>query len=136
MKETDFLLRVKSGGWSHHPGAHDPAYRLLNFTLVASRGEKPLGGNNVQAKLRAPDQPPELRHPNVDDMWLRSGWSVSFRNQFAQAPDVATEILRSVEAQLAELTAELTTARGARTEELTRELFATEFLARGRHYWR
>ena len=66
-------------------------------------------------------------------MWLRSGWPVSFRNQFARAPDVATEILRSAEAALSELTAELTIARGARTEELTYELFATDFVARGRN---
>ena len=136
MKEVSFLLRAKSAGWTAHPDAHDPDYRLLNFTLAASRGGKPLGGNNVQAKLRAPDQPPERRAQNADDMRLTSGWSVSFRNQFAHAPDVATEILESVESALSEVTANLTTARGARTEQLTRDLFATTFHAKGRDYWR
>ena len=136
MNEASFLLRAKSAGWTGPPDAHDPDYRLLNFTLVASRGDKPVGGNNVQAKLRAPDQPPDSWNPSADDMRLTSGWSVSFRNQFAQAPDVATEILNSIEDALSEVTAELTTARGARTEELTRDLFATTFHAKGRDYWR
>ena len=136
MKEASFLLRAKSAGWTAHQDAHDPNYRLLNFNLAASRDGKPLGGNSVQAKLRAPDQPPERRAQNVDDMRLTSGWSVSFRNEFAQAPDVAIEILDSIESALSEVTAKLTTARGARTEELTRDLFATTFHAKGRDYWR
>ncbi len=135
MKTVSFLLRPKSGAWSHHPGAHDPAYRLLSFTLRASREGKPLGGNNVQAVVGAPDR---TRYRLDQDVafWLPSGWWVSLRNQFAQAPDIATEIFKSVEDALSPLTEELTTARGARTEELTRELFATTFHAAGRDYWR
>ena len=133
MKETSFLLRAKSGGWSGHGRNRD--YRLFEFTLVARRDDKPLGGNNVQAKLRAPDRPPEQGDQDVD-MQLTSGWWVSFRNQFAQAPDVATEILNSIEDALSQVTGELTTARGARTEELTRQLLTTTFHAKGRDYWR
>jgi len=54
----------------------------------------------------------------------------------ARAPGVATEILKSVEHPLSEITAELMTGRGARTEELTHDLFAVTFDARGPDYWR
>jgi hypothetical protein len=69
-------------------------------------------------------------------MWLASGWWVSLRNQFAKSPDVATEILTSVEDELAEFTARLSDARGERTEGLTAELFGTVFDAEGPDYWR
>jgi hypothetical protein len=135
MHEVGYRLRAKSGGWSHHPDAHDPEYRLLNFTLNAERDGGPLSGNSVQAVVGAPDQ---QRHRLNQDVavWLRSGWWVNLRNQFAQAPDVATEILRSVERPLSQITAELEAARGARTQELTRDLFAATFDARGPDYWR
>lgn len=135
MKEASFLLRPKSGGWSHHPDAHHRDYRLLHFTLTVRREDRSLGGNNVQAVLGAPDQTRYGLNQDVA-VWLRSGWWVSLRNQFARAPDVATEIIKSVEDALCDVTAELTTARGARTEELTHDLFATTFHAKGRDYWR
>jgi hypothetical protein len=130
MKEARFTLRPKSGAWSQ-----DPDCRLLHFTLVASREGEPLGGNNVQARLGAPDQA-RYRLDRDVALWLRSGWWVSLRNQFAQVPEVATQILGSVHAELSEVTAALTTARGARTEELTHDLFARTFDAEGRDYWR
>lgn len=34
MKRASDLLNPKSGGWSHHPDAHHPDYRLLNFMLT------------------------------------------------------------------------------------------------------
>ena len=128
-------LRVKSGGWSHHPDAHDPEYRLLNFRLIADRQDGPLGGNNIQAVVGAPDR---TRYGLDQDVavWLPSGWWVSLHNHFAQAPEVATEIITSVENPLSEITAALTTARGIRTEELTRDLFAMTFHATGRDLWR
>jgi hypothetical protein len=135
MKRATYLLSAKSGGWSHHPDASHPDYRLLNFRLVASRDGKPLGGNNVQAVLGAPDQPRYRLDEDVA-MWLPSGWWVSLRNHFAKAPDVATEILTSVQDRLGEVTAALSDARGKRTEELTAELFGTVFRAEGPDPWR
>ena len=135
MREVGYRLRAKSGGWSHHPDAHDPEYRLLSFTLTTEREGSPLGGNNVQAVVGAPDKKRYRLDQDVA-VWLPSGWWVSLRNQFAQAPDVATEILKSVEHSLSEITGHLTTARGARTEELTRDLFAVTLDARGPDYWR
>ena len=135
MKRTEYLLSVKSGGWSHHPTAHDPDYRLLSFQLIANRAGKPLGGNNVQAVVGAPDQTRTALDEDIA-MWLASGWWVTFRNQFADAPGVATEIVASAEDQLTELTAELHGARGARTEALTAELFDAVFPAEGPDYWR
>jgi hypothetical protein len=135
MDVIGYRLRVKSGGWSHHPNAHDPAYRLLNFALTVDRERGPLGGNNVQAFVGAPDR--QRFHLDRDvAVWLPSGWWVTLRNHFARAPDVATEIVKSVEQPLSEITGELTVARGARTEDLTRELFAMTLDAKGPDYWR
>jgi hypothetical protein len=134
VQEVGYRLRAKSGGWSHHPDARDPEYRLLDFALIAEREGGPLGGNNVQAVVGAPDRERYRLDKDVA-LWLPSGWWLSLRSHFAQAPDVATEILRSVEGALSEITGELTTARGARTEELTRDLFAMTFDARGRDHW-
>jgi hypothetical protein len=64
--------------------------------LVASRDGRPLGGNNVQAVLGAPDRK-RFRLDRDVALWLPSGWWVSLRNQFAQAADVATKIVESVE---------------------------------------
>ncbi len=105
----------------------------MGFTMVAIRDDKPLGGHNIQVRLRAPDGPP------LDEdaaLRLTSGWLVNFRNEFAKSPDVATEIIESADDALSQLTAELTAARGPRTEELTRELFETTFHAKGRNCWR
>ena len=135
MKRTTCLLSAKSGAWSHHPAAHHPEYRLLNFLLVASRAGKPLGGHNVQAVLGAPDRPRYGLNEDVA-IWLPSRWWVSLRNEFARAPDVAIEILTSVQDPLAEVTGQLSGARGERTEQLTEELFATVFQAAGPDYWR
>jgi hypothetical protein len=135
MHEVGYRLRAKSGAWSHHPDAHDPEYRLLSFALTAERAGGPLGGNNVQAVVGAPDQK-RYRLDQAVAVWLPSGWWVSLRNQLAQAPEVGTQILESVEHPLSEITAELGTARGARTEELTRDLFAVTFDASGPDYWR
>jgi hypothetical protein len=135
MHQVGYRLRAKSGGWSHHPDAHDPGYRLLSFTLTASREDGSLGGNNIQAVVGVPDKKRYRLDQHVA-LWLPSGWWVSLRNQFAHAPDIATEILKSAERQLSEITGELSTASGVRTEELTRELFAATFDARGPDYWR
>jgi hypothetical protein len=78
---------------------------------------------------------PRLAHQPVA-VWLPSGWWVALRNQFARAPNAATEILKSIEQPLSEITGEPMAARGAGTEDLTRELFAMTFDARGPDYWR
>jgi hypothetical protein len=135
MRRVAYRLRVKSGGWSHHPDAHDAAYRLLSFRLTADREDRPLAGNAIQAVVGAPDQPRYRLDADVA-IWLPSGWWVSLRDRFARAPDVATGILESIEDPLSEITGRLTTARGERTEQLTRELFATTFQATGRDHWR
>jgi hypothetical protein len=63
------------------------------------------------------------------------GWWVSFRNQFAQAPDVAAQIIASIEPQLAEITGALETARGAEMVAVNDRLWATAFQATGPDYW-
>jgi hypothetical protein len=91
----------ESGWWSHHPEAHDPAYRLLDFALVAEREGRSIGGNNVQAIVGAPEKQRSGLDRDVA-VWLPSGWWVTLRNQFARAPDAAMEILKSVEQPLCE----------------------------------
>lgn len=135
MKRAQYVLRVKSGGWNGHLKNIGDEYRLLDFTMTAEREGKPLGGNNIQLYLGAPDQE---RHGLNEDvaLWLASGWWVSLRNQFATAPDVAAEIVRSVAGSLSDLTARAQNARGRDTEAVTAEVFATALTATGPDYWR
>jgi hypothetical protein len=135
MKPAAFVLRPRSGAWNAHPAAHDPGYRLLQFDMTVDRNGRPLGGHNVQVVVGAPDQERHRLDRDVA-LWLKSGWWVTLRNQFAQAPEVAVEILGSAAEELSGITAHLTTARGEQTEALTRELFASDFLATGPDYWR
>lgn len=134
MRQAQYTLRAKSGGWSTHPDAHSPDYRLLGFKLTVERDGKRLGGNNVQAVVGAPDQK-RLRLDADVCVWLSSGWWVSLRNQFARAPDVAAAILTSAGGRLSELTAEATDARGKDAEVLTRKVFAAVVKATGPDYW-
>src|SRR4051812_39015209 len=68
MKRAPYVLRVESGGWTHRPhSAHDPGYRLLNFTFVAASNGRWIGGNNVQAVVGARDRSP------TD--WTETSWS-------------------------------------------------------------
>lgn len=100
--------------------------------MTVERDGKRLGGNNVQVVLGAPDR----RRQRLDEdvaVWLESGWWVSLRNQFAQAPEVAATILASAASTL---TAEATGARGKDAEAVTRKLFSTTFEAAGPDYWR
>ena len=109
--------------------------RLLEFAIKARRIGRPLGGHNVQAVIGAPDQKRRGLNEEVA-LWLDSGWWVTLRNQFAQAPDVAVELLGSVADDLAKLTARLTDARGQEAKTLSAELFARRFEAIGPDYWR
>lgn len=135
MKRAQYVLRAKSGGWNEHPDNISHNYRLLNFTMTVEREGAPLGGNNIQLYLGAPD---EKRHGLDEDvaLWLASGWWVSLRNQFARAPDVATEIVGSVADSLTHLTTRAQNARGRETEAVTAEIFAMSLRAEGPDYWR
>ena len=85
MREGRFELKVKDGAWSHHPDRwSDPAARMVGFTLVALRNGLPLGGHNVQAHVGSATC--RKGPPSDASVWLLSGWWVTFRNQFAQAP--------------------------------------------------
>ena len=136
MKRTRYELRPKSGGWTCHPSRQNaPENRLLSFTLTARYGDKALGGTNIQAVVGAPDQP---RHGLNEEVavWLDSGWWVTFRNQFALAPCVGTEIIQSLANQLSALTEEANSARGEDAAELTHRVFSTTFHGEGPAYWR
>lgn len=103
--------------------------------MTVQRDGKRLGGNNVQVVLGAPDR----RRQRLDEdvaVWLESGWWVSLRNQFAQAPEVAATILASAASTLSTLTAETTGARGRDAEAVARKLFSTTVEAAGPDYWR
>ena len=136
MHRTRYELRPKSGGWTCHLDARDsPENRLLSFNLTVRYGDKALGGTNIQVVVGAPDQP---RHGlnEVVAVWLDSGWWVTFRNQFALAPCVGTEIIQSVATDLSAVTEEANSARGSDATELSQRLFATTFHGEGPAYWR
>lgn len=126
MADATYELRVKSGGWTHHPDTwDDPNARLVSFTLKATRNGSPLGGDNVQAHVNAPDQ------PEYNDVFfeLSSGWRVSLRNQFERRPEVARAVFEVVDAELSRFTEALASARATQMVELQRELWATPFAA-------
>jgi hypothetical protein len=134
MHESHYVLRAKSGAWSTHPDAHAPEYRLLQFDMTVERDGKRLGGHNVQVVVGAPDQERRGLDTQVA-LWLNSGWWVSLRNQFADAPNVADAILASVAGRLSAFTAQAREARGKDAEDITRRLFSTPFQATGPDYW-
>jgi len=145
VREATFELRAKSGSWvpeegqlgaTRTTGFTSAPLRMTGFTLTASHGGVALGGHNIQAHVHAPGHKPG---PNDDadrpDLKLTSGWGVWFRNQFAQAPDVAARIIGSVEPDLSRVTAELGAATAVQTTELSERLFAMELHATGPDYW-
>ena len=75
-------------------------------------------------------------HDKEVALWLQSGWWVTLRNQFAQAPDVAVEVLESVADELSAITTEAMTARGTSAEAVTHKLFSITFDAIGPEYSR
>lgn len=134
MREVQYLLRAKSGAWTAHPDAHSPDYRLLRFDMTVERDGNRLGGNNIQVVVGAPDE----QRRGLDEevcVWLDSGWWVSLRNQFADAPEVAASILASVADCLSAVTAQATDARGTDAEAVTRAVFSTVFEGTGPGYW-
>jgi hypothetical protein len=145
MREVTFELRVKSGSWvpeddqpraAGMSGFTSVPMRMTGFTLRASRDGVALGGHNIQAHVHAPGRKPgPYDDPDCPDLTLASGWGVWFRNQFAQAPDVAAQVIGSVEAELSEVTLELGRASAAESTRLSERLFAMEFHAAGPDYW-
>jgi hypothetical protein len=107
---------------------------MVDFTLVALRGRRPVGGHNIQAHVGSATR--YHGPPDDVDVWLSSGWWVSFRNQFAQIPEVAAIIIASVDNELSKITAELEHSRGAKMMEAKDRLWATTFHARGPDFWR
>lgn len=134
MHRTEYSLKPKSGAWTAHPDAHSADCRLLRFDMTVEHGDGRVGGNNIQLVVGAPDQ--ERRGLDEDvALTLESGWWIALRNQFADAPCVASEIVESVKAELSEITSEATAARGPAAEDITRRLFSTVFDATGPGYW-
>jgi hypothetical protein len=134
MRTDRYSLHAKSGSWTRHPDAHSPDYRLLRFMMTVECDGERLGGNNVQVVIGAPDRPRTGLDEEVA-MWLDSGWWVTLRNQFAQVPTVAFQILQSVADDLSRLTGAATTARGIDAEEVTLRVFSTTLEADGPAYW-
>jgi hypothetical protein len=67
---------------------------------------------------------------------LNSGWHVSFRNQFAQAADIASEIVRSAQHAPELITQEASDAEGDATNQLWTKIHSMRFDAVGPDYWR
>ncbi len=109
------------------------AYRIWSITLRAQGPEGQLISHNMQVKLGAP----ELERRRADDivLVLESGWWVTLRHEFANAPKTATAIVASASAELSEATALLTNARGDEASDLARALQARTFAAVGPAGW-
>jgi hypothetical protein len=145
VREVTFELRVKSGSWEPEDlparamqtaGYTSVPMRMTGFTLTVRRDGVALGGHNIQAHVHAPGHKPgPYDDADRPDLTLASGWGVWFRNQFAQAPDVAARIIGSIEAELSQVTAELARAGAAESTELSERLFANELHATGPDYW-
>lgn len=132
MSRAEYILCPRSGGWTTQPGSG--IGRLIRFDLTAERRGAPLGGHNVQVVVGAPD----LARRGLDQqvvLTLESGWWVSLRNQFADAPSAAAEILESVSDELSEITAGANTALGQALDEVSQRLFASVFRGVGPDYW-
>lgn len=135
MREARYDLKAKSGGWTHHPSHFtEPQARMVSFTLKALRNGTPLGGHNIQAHVESVTA--RRAAPADAAIRLASGWWVSFRNQFADAPEVATKIITSVEPELTEITDALEQARGAEMVAAKDRLWATTFEGSGPDFWR
>jgi hypothetical protein len=134
MNTIDYTLRPRSGTWSPRLES-----RLVAFDITVERHGRPLGGHNIQAFLFAPDyQPRDYRARGLDDdvaLTLESGWWITLRNQFAEAPDIAAQILASAAKDLSAATAEASVAREDEIAPLWQRLRAARFSAAGPDYW-
>jgi hypothetical protein len=134
MNQTEYVLRPRSGTWA--PG---PSKRLVAFDITVEHGGEPLGGHNVQAILNAPDyRPPDPRNAGLNDqvvLTLDSGWWITLRNQFGDAPGVAARILSSAAQELSRATSRASEARGNETDAVWSWLITTHFDASGPDYW-
>ena len=134
MRETRYLLRTKSAAWRARRAPHE-GDRLTELLITVERGGVPLGGNNIQLVAGAPDRRRSGLNEDVV-MWLDSGWWLTLRNQFADAPHVAAEILASAADRLSELTD--CADRGGRPgdgDSFWQQIRATTIVATGPDYW-
>jgi hypothetical protein len=130
MHEGRFVLRPKSAAWR----SSDPPV-LSEVSLTVERDGVPLGGNNVQVILGAPDQPRSGLNEDVL-LWLEPGWWVTVRNQFAAAPTVAAAILASAAQDLSRLTEYVGGGEGGESTGFWELVVCTTIAARGPDYWR
>lgn len=136
------MLRGRPAGVSANPSGANRwsfwekpmTYRLWYFTMTAAHDDHRIGGNNVQLVVGAADMPREGRNVDVA-LWLRSGWWVSLRNQFADRPRAAVQIISSVADELSALTAKATQARGEQASELASEIEDVVLKAVGPEEW-
>jgi hypothetical protein len=135
MRTTRYVLSPKSFGWRRrdHPDEGD---RFFEVSLAVERDAGvPLGGHNIQVVLGAPDQ---ARHGLNEDvvLWLDSGWWVTLRNQFADAPDVAISILRPAADELSRLTELVSSGECGQHQALLERVHAISIETAGPDYWR
>ena len=109
--------------------------RLFALSITAERHDAPVGGNNIQIVVGAPDQRRSGLNEDVV-MWLESGWWVTLRNQFADAPDAAVKILASAADRLSELTERADEGGGPDGKSLWQQIRGTTIEATGPDYWR
>jgi hypothetical protein len=128
MNRTSYTLRPRSGAWTGGPDS-----RFVGFDITVQRDGRNLGGHNVQAAFGAAGRS-DPRHDVA--LTLGSGWCVTLRNQFAQAPEVALEILRSAQAGLELVTADANAVQGVAAHELSGRVLSMTFEAVGPDYWR
>lgn len=110
------------------------AYRLWSLTLQVQGPDGRLISHNMQVKLGAPDLPREQADAQVA-LWLKSGWWVTLRHEFAASPKAATGIVASAADQLSAFTAQTTGARGDDASALQVEWEERRFAATGPAVW-
>jgi hypothetical protein len=148
MADARYTLLGRVASRSENPYGNNPhppwevRYRLWYFTLTALRNGERLGGNAVQVVVGAPDMP-RLRRNRAVLLWLASGWWVSPRNKFADAPEAAARIIRSVADELSSLTSRISandaSNEPAESDEdwaLVEEVSALRLEATGPDHWR
>jgi hypothetical protein len=131
VREGVFQLRPKSAAWRNRDWAS-----LSELSLTVDVDGHRLGGHNVQVVLGAPDRDRSGLDEDVV-LWLDSGWWVTLRNQFAQAPSVAATLLRSGADELSRLTDRVTAgAPRAAGGEFWQEVAVITIEVRGPNCWR
>ena len=130
MRSARYVLRPKSAAWR----GFDPP-RLFELSLTVEREGAPLGGNNIQLVLGAPDRPRTGLNEDVL-LWLDSGWWATTRNHFALAPCVAEEIVSSAAVELSRLTERIDAGTHEDSKDFWEQVVAGPIEAQGPDYWR